>query len=79
MSVEIKINEYLTTMYIPNDKIMKYNDLMRSECNDLVELGIDEFTDFNDDEETIPIEITANRNKIVCKSYSGTYTWTVMI
>ena len=54
-----------------------YED-MRKAANDKVLWNI-EFTDFRDDVETIPIEITANRNKIVCKSYSGTYTWSVMI
>lgn len=36
-----------------------------------------EFDDFKFDEDTITIKITANRNKIVCESHSGTYTWTV--
>lgn len=54
-----------------------YEDMLKA-VNDKVFWNI-EFTDFEDDEETIPIEIIANRNKIVCKSYSGTYTWSVMI
>lgn len=52
-----------------------YED-MRKAVNDKVLWNI-EFTDFEDDKDTIPIKITANRNKIVCESYSGTYTWTV--
>lgn len=37
------------------------------------------YTDFDGlfNDETISIKITANRNKIVCESHSGTYTWTV--
>ena len=54
-----------------------YED-MRKAVNDKVLWNI-EFTDFDGDEDSIPIKITASRNKIVCESYSGTYTWTVMI
>ena len=43
MSVEIKINEHITTMNIPKEKVMEYNDLMRNEYNDLKKLGIAKF------------------------------------
>ena len=43
MKEELEIKGYLTTMYIPNEKVMEYNDLMRNEYNDLMKLGIDEF------------------------------------
>ena len=43
MNEELEIKGYLTLMYIPKEKIMEYNDLMRNEYNDLKKLGIDEF------------------------------------
>ena len=34
---------FITTMYIPKEKIMKYNDLIRNDYNDLIKLGVGEF------------------------------------
>ena len=52
-----------------------YED-MRKSVNDKVLWNIG-FDDFKFDESPITIKITATRNKIVCESHSGTYTWTV--
>jgi hypothetical protein len=44
MKEELENEGYLTRMYIPKEKVMEYNDLMRNEYNDLKKLGIAKFS-----------------------------------